>query len=43
MKKILLIGSFTVIALACCIGAIIRCSASKIRSEPKMTEGIEEA
>ena len=43
MKKILLIGSFVVIALVCCIGAIIRCSAGKVRSEPEMAEGIEEA
>ncbi len=43
MKKILLFGSFVVIALVCCIGAMIRCSASKVRGKPDVVEGIEEA
>lgn len=43
MKKILLIGSFVVIALVCCIGAIIRCSVNRVHGEPELTKGIEEA
>lgn len=43
MKKILMLGTFVLIAIVCCIGAAIRCSAGKTHTVATIDKETEEA